>query len=148
MTIPENPSIADLQVLVGEWNIELRFPTDAPGTVMGHASYEWLEDGAFLVMHTGNKRAGTPYSTCIVGRDDPSRPYTMLYFDNRGVSRVYMMSLEGRQWKQWRDNAGFSQRFFGELSDDGNTIHARWEKSSDGNEWTHDFDLIYTRVVK
>jgi len=147
MTIPENPSLADLQVLVGDWNIELRFP-NSPSSVMGHASYEWLEDGAFLVMHTGSKQAGTPYSTCIVGRDDVSKPYTMLYFDNRGVSRVYMMSLEGKQWKQWRDNPGFSQRFFGELSDDGNTIRARWEKCEDGKEWAHDFDLIYTRVVK
>jgi hypothetical protein len=37
--------------------------------------------------------------------------------------------------------------FTGTLSDDGSTIVARWEKSSDGSHWDHDFDLIYTRVT-
>jgi hypothetical protein len=41
----------------------------------------------------------------------------------------------------------FSQRFLGTFSDDRNTIAGRWESSSDGSDWEHDFDLTYTRVA-
>jgi hypothetical protein len=71
--------------------------------------------------------------------------YTALYFDDRGVSRIYQMSLEGRQWKEWRHAPGFSQRFAGTISADGNIISASWEKSSDGTTWQHDFNLTYKR---
>jgi hypothetical protein len=56
------------------------------------------------------------------------------------------MSLSDGVWKLWRDAAGFSQRFEGMFSDDGKTISGRWEKSADGMQWEHDFDLTYTKV--
>ena len=56
------------------------------------------------------------------------------------------MSLEDGAWKMWREAPGFSQRFMGTFSDDGNTITTRWEKSSDGVNWEHDLDLTYTMV--
>ena len=56
------------------------------------------------------------------------------------------MSLRDGVWKLWRDAPGFSQRFEGRFSDDGKTISGRWEKSADGVQWEHDFDLTYTRV--
>jgi hypothetical protein len=59
---------------------------------------------------------------------------------------MYRMSLDGGVWRQWRDSPGFSQRFVGTLSQDGGTIKAYWEKSSDGVNWKHDFDLTYTKV--
>jgi len=138
-----NPALQNLAILVGEWEVELSFPTDPPGRVVGHASCAWLTDGAFIRLeNTGDSQK----AICIIGRDDSAEPYTMLYFDHRGVSRVYLMSLEGGEWKQWREAPGFSQRFVGAFSDDGNSITARWEKSSDGAHWEHDFDLRYTRV--
>ena len=71
----------------------------------------------------------------------------MLYFDSRGISRVYQMSLsEDGIWKMWREAPGFFQRFTGKISKDGNTITARWERSNSGVFWEHDFDLTYTRL--
>ena len=35
-----------------------------------------------------------------------------------------------------------------EWLEDGNTIKAQWEKSSDDSHWEHDFDLTYTRVKR
>jgi hypothetical protein len=72
--------------------------------------------------------------------------YTVLHYDSRGVSRVYQMSFGERVWKIWRQAPGFSQRFSGMLSDDGDSIRATWEKSRDGSDWEHDFDLIYTKT--
>lgn len=56
------------------------------------------------------------------------------------------MSLIAGVWKLWRDAPGFYQRFTGNFSTDGQTITARWENSSDGKNWEHDFDLVYTKV--
>lgn len=136
----------DLSALVGEWTVEISFPTDPPGTVQGHASFDWLEDGALLIMRSGSKHEGPPYSISVIGRDDADTTYTMLYTDDRGVSRMYQMSLDGGEWKQWRDAPGFSQRFSGTFSEDGSRIIARWEKSLDGTHWEHDFDLQYSKI--
>ncbi|MDQ6739663.1 MAG: hypothetical protein M3021_04650 [Actinomycetota bacterium] len=145
MVDPTNPALAPLAVLVGEWQVDLTFPAQ-PHPFRTRASCAWREEGAFLAIHMGDRAAGPPYSIAVVGRDDTTGLYTALYYDDRGVSRIYLMSLEGCEWRQWRDAPGFAQRFVGTLSADSQTITARWEKSTDGTTWEHDFDLIYTRL--
>ena len=141
------PSLKDLEPLVGEWSLEILFPADPEIPVRGSVSCEWLEGGAFLLMRAGVEWSGPSGSVAVIGRDEMTETYSMLYFDARGVSRIYEMSFSDGVWKQWRSAPGFSQRFTGTLSDDGSTIKARWEKSSDGSRWDRDFDLIYTRVT-
>jgi hypothetical protein len=58
---------------------------------------------------------------------------------------VYEMSLRDNVWKLWRDSPDFSQRFTGTCSEDGKSIRGCWEKSSDGSNWKHDFDLTYLK---
>jgi hypothetical protein len=45
----------------------------------------------------------------------------------------------------WRNAPGFSQRFEGKFSEDGNMITAQWQNSSDGSTWEHDFDVTYKK---
>lgn len=136
-----NPALKDLEALIGEWDVEV---TMFPGQ-RGRMTVDWLDDGAALRLHTDVPAPG-PSATLIVGRDDSSAGYTILYYDTRGVSRVYQMSFADGVWKQWRDAQGFWQRFSAALSDDGNAIQGAWESSKDGSTWEHDFDLTYTRV--
>jgi hypothetical protein len=56
------------------------------------------------------------------------------------------MSLNKSIWKIWRNSPGFSQRFEGKFSEDGKTITAHWENSSDSSTWEHDFNLTYTKL--
>jgi len=142
-----NPTLSDLETLIGEWSLEILFPADLATPVRGSVSFEWLEEGAFLAMRSGIEWSGPSGSVAVIGRDDMAENYSMLYFDARGVSRIYEMSFGDDVWKQWRSAPELSQRFTGTLSDDGATIAARWEKSSDGSHWDHDFDLAYTRVT-
>ncbi len=135
-SLKPNPALAQLEVLVGEWEME---SPQYPGS-RGRLTFEWLEGGAFLVEHMAGN------ATWMIGRDESVQTYYMLYFDSRGVSRIYEMSLEGNVWKIWRNAPGFSQRFTATLADDGNTIRGRWEKSVDGLQWEHDFDLVYTKI--
>jgi len=41
----------------------------------------------------------------------------------------------------------FSQRWEAELSTDGETIEGRWLDRSDDGEWSHDFELTYTKLA-
>jgi hypothetical protein len=89
---------------------------------------------------------GAPDATWLIGRDEALKDYVVLYYDNRQVSRVYGMSFSDGTWKMWRSSPGFSQRFEGKLSRDGDMITAYWEKSTGGEIWEHHFDVRYTRV--
>jgi hypothetical protein len=134
-----------LEGLVGEWTLEASFGAGGPP---GSAVFEWMLDGRFLVERAHVEQA--PDSVAIVGVDDDSG-YVQHYFDSRGVARVYAMTFADRLWTLRRDKPdfaplGFAQRFTGELSADGRTITGRWESSQDGDEWEHDFDLIYRRA--
>ncbi len=144
-----NSALQPIAVLVGEWDMELSngaFLPSLADTVKGHVSFKWVEDGAYIVYQVGAGAPGGPGATMLIGRDESFPHYQVLYYDNRKVSRVYQMSFSDGVWKMWRQAPGFSQRFEGKLSADGNTITAQWDKSSDGSHWEHDFDLKYTRV--
>src|SRR6266702_2942188 len=108
-----NPALKRLEVLVGEWNTEISSPAYPSTIVRGHVSFDWLEGGAFLIMHSDVEGMGPPNSISVIGRDDSAKVYSMLYFDSRGVSRIYEMSLEGGAWKLGRESPGFSQPFMG-----------------------------------
>ena len=81
----------------------------------------------------------------MIGCDAANGTYFQLYTDDRGVCRVYEMSIGDGEWRLWREGEPFDQRFSGRFSDDGGTIRGRWETRS-GDVWQTDFDLVYTRV--
>ena len=140
-----NPALEAFSVLVGEWNIigTHRLLAD---TLHGHASFEWLEDGAFLRMDWEIDEPGIPSAIAIFGSDDATEAYFMLYFDERGVSRKYEATLRDNVWKLWRNVPGFSQRFTGTFRENGDTIIGDWELSEDDSTWKRDLELTYTRV--
>lgn len=150
-----NPDLERLNRFVGEWELEV--PLDGQTIRGGRETFEWLEDGAFLVHRSeaGDlSEAPTEWvenaprsAVSIIGLDDTSEQFTMLYADSRDVFRVYQMSLSDGVWKLWRDAPEFSQRFTGTFNDDGDVIEGTWERSDDGVDWEVDFDLTYTRVA-
>lgn len=139
--LPPNPTLEPLTPLIGEWRVEV--PQFGAGSAP--VTIEWHEGRAFVRVRS-EPPDPAPDSLQLISGDDASGAYTVLYYDVRGVSRVYRMTFENGVWRQWRDAPGFAQRFSGTLSDDGRTIRAAWEKSLDNATWEHDFDLIYTRV--
>lgn len=141
-----NPALKPLSVLVGEWNTVGTHPY-VPGTTFhGRTSFEWLEGGAFLIMHSEIDEPGIPSGIAIFGSDDSTKEYYMLYFDERGVSRKYEVTLDNNIWKWWRNDPKFSQRFTGTIVDDGRTIISKGEMSRYGKSWEKDLELIYKRT--
>jgi hypothetical protein len=141
-----NPRLEPLGVLVGRWNTQGTHPM-VPGKVFhGRTSFAWIEGGAFLIMHSEIDEPEIPSGIAVIGTDDQTGECSMLYFDERGVSRRYEVSVAGNLWKQWRNAKDFSQRFTGRIAPDGRTIVGNGELSRDGVNWEGDLALTYTRV--
>jgi hypothetical protein len=140
-----NAALAPLARLVGDWTTT---GTHAlmPDTVLhGRASFEWIEGGAFLRQETEVDDPRIPTGLAIIASDDATGEMWMSYFDERGVSRRYQVSMHGDVWRWWRDAPGFSQRYSCTISDDGRTMIGKGELSKDGKTWEKDLDLTYTR---
>jgi hypothetical protein len=118
-----------------------------PGkTLHGRTSFAWAEGGAFIVMRSQIDEPEVPSAVAYIGTDDDSGECFMLYFDERGVSRRYLVALRGDQWRWWRDDPKFSQRFTGTLEDGGERIVGQGEMRREGEAWERDLKLTYTRV--
>jgi hypothetical protein len=141
-----NPALEPFNVLIGSWDTTGTHG-QLPDTILhGHALFEWLEGGAFLMMRTEIDDPRFPSTITILGSDDSEGEYYMLAFDERGVSRKSDVSLHGNIWKWWRNAPGFFQRYEATITDDSNTIVSKGELSKDGVSWEKDLDLTYTRV--
>ncbi len=141
-----NPTLKPFSVLVGKWNTIGTHPM-VPGTTFhGRTSFEWLESGAFLIMHSEIDEPEIPSGIAIFGSDDVTKEFFMLYFDERGVSRKYNVSFEKNILTWWRNTPEFSQRMTFKVSDDGDTIESRGVMSKNGSDWEGDLELTYTRV--
>ena len=106
-----NSAIERLAVFIGEWNIEITsmsFHSDSSAVERGHTSFDWLENGAFLIQRSEVSAADWPRITAIIAPDEAAETYCMFYFDSRDVTRIYRMTLSGGIWTMWRDFPGFS----------------------------------------
>jgi hypothetical protein len=135
-----------LQPLVGEWTMEATWPNGEKWPGGGTVTFEWHESGAHLVERGTAELSEAPDNVSVIGCDGANAAYVQLYTDERGVCRIYEMSIGDGEWKLWRSGEPFSQRFTGTFSDDGNTITGRWEAAEDHTNYRTDFDLVYRRI--
>jgi hypothetical protein len=141
-----NPALAPLGGLIGEWRTTGTHPL-VPGTTFhGHTSFAWHEGGAFLIMRSEIEEKEIPSGVAIIGSDDAAGTFTMIYFDERGVSRKYDVTLTGNRLVWARDEAGFAQRQTLVIEEDGSRLVGSGEMSRDGGDWEGDLALTYERV--
>jgi hypothetical protein len=95
-----NPSLENLDVLVGEWDIELSSASFLPNPddkIPGHVGFEWIEDGALLLMRQGESPPPSPpLARWVIGQDEASPDYKVLYSDSRRC--VSDLRDELRRW--------------------------------------------------
>ena len=146
-------ALGRLDVFVGEWVIEARFPGDQPTAeegARGRSRFGWDLGRQYLVQRTEVPVPEAPDSLTIVSANPETGAYTQHYYDSRGVARLYAMTLAGGMWTLARESPDFTpldfrQRFTGTFSADGTTISGAWEKRLD-RDWRHDFALTYRRA--
>jgi hypothetical protein len=141
-----NPALQLLSILVGTWTTVGTHALVPGKTFHGRTTFAWIEGGAFLAMRSQIDEPEIPSGIAIIGSDDATGELSMLYFDERGVSRRYLTQLKGNEWRWWRDASDFSQRFVGTISADRRTIVSRGEYSRNGGPWESDLALTYRRV--
>ena len=131
---------------MGEWQTTGSHPYHPGVTLHGRTSFDWIEGGAFLIMHSEIEEPGFPSGVAIFGTDDAANNCFMLYFDERGVSRKYDVTMTGKTLAWWRDEPSFSQRFTFVMGDDGNTMVGKGEMSRAGAVWEEDLTLTLVRI--
>ena len=135
-----------LDVLVGEWTQQVSGHGDPVGTI----TFEWALGDAYLLQRS-TLPPPFPESLAVIEYDEGIAEFRMHYFDNRGVTRLYRMSLSGSEWTLLRDEPdfaplSFAQRYVGTIADDGRSVEGRWEQSHDSGEtWELDFLLRFER---
>ena len=141
-----NPALALLTPLLGVWRTTGTHPLMPGTTLHGRTSFAWHEGGAFVVMRSEIAEPEVPSAVAVIGSDDAAGTLTMLYFDERGVSRRYTVEVGGGEIAWHRDEAGFAQRMALSVVDDGNRIDGRGTMSRDGGPWEDDLQLTYERI--
>ena len=135
-----------LEPLVGEWKLEAIGADGQPWPGEASATIEWHDSRAHLVQRWHVDLPEAPDGTAIIGCDAANGTYYQLYSDERGVCRVYEMSIDEKEWKLWRKGEPFAQRFSATFEDGGDTIRGRFEIAEDQENFQTDFDMIYRRV--
>ena len=139
-------ALAQFEPLLGERALDASSRDGEPWPSEARASFESHEFQAHRVARTTLDLPGTPNTISIIGCDAANGTYFQLYSDDRGVCRVYQMSIGDGEWKLWREGDPFPQRFAGTIREDGEKISGRWEQAADGVNYTTDFHLTYTRL--
>lgn len=141
-----NPQLAALGPIIGEWTTTGSHGLMPGQTLRGRARCEWLEGGAFLMMRAEIDHPQFPGGVSIIGSDDETGALTMLYFDERGVSRRYDAELRGKTLSWSRRATALSQRYSLTFSADGSSLEGSGEMSRHGGAWEPDLSLRYSRV--
>ena len=143
--MPIDARLEPFDALVGTWEIEATHPMVPATVVHGTAAFEWLEGERFLLQRSRTDHHEFPDSLIVFGADEDG--LSMDYFDSRGVHRIYRVSLSDGVWRMWRHSPGFSQKFTGRFSTDGNTIEGLWKVSRDDSTWADDLAITFRRAA-
>ena len=134
------PDLKPLNRLIGTWK--------QSGGVNGEITYEWAEDGFFLIQRVdleqyGNKIKGIE----VIGHEFPfgaepsaeikSRFYS--FFD--GMTLDYVYEMEGDTLTIWGGEKGSPAYYKGTFSEDGNTLTGSWVYPDGGG-----YEAVSTRV--
>ncbi len=131
-----NTEMAKLGGLVGEWTTTMSdaWFLEPPGTeVPGITTIEWLGESLLVAQSEfGGGRHVHSEMSLVIGRSDANNRLVVLYQDDRGVCREFVMTFDGGQWTMTREDPDFHQRFIAEVVPD--RILGRWEASEDAGK--------------
>lgn len=135
-----------LERVVGAWTVTGSHPYLPGRTLRGRVTFERIEGGAFVRMHSKMDDPELPEGVAIFGTDDADNTCTMLYFDVRGVARRYDVAFDADGFTWSRDDPAFAQRFRVMLAEDGRTMEGEGTMKKVGQSWEPDLRLSYVRA--
>jgi hypothetical protein len=143
-----NPALKPLEFLLGEWRTTGSHPERAGKVLNGSTSFSWHEGGAFLIMRTQVDEPGFPDGVAVIGSDNVVGTLTMMYFDERGISRAYDVMVGNRTVTWRRDDQKLSQSNTIMAEDDGDTLVGKGRISQNGGAWSDDLSQTFHRRAR
>jgi hypothetical protein len=141
-----NEALQPFAPFLGEWRTTGIHPLMPGTTFHGRTSFACHLGGAFVIMHSEIDEPEVPNGVAVIGSDDAAGTFTMVYFDERGVSRRYDVTVADRQLAWSRDDHKLAQRNVLTLDATGDTMSGAGRMSRGGGAWEDDLALDYTRV--
>jgi hypothetical protein len=141
-----NPELAPLERSVGTWAVTGAHPDLRGLTLSGKVTFERIEHGAFLRMHSKIEHPEVPEGVAIFGTDGDDNTCSMLYFDERGVARRYQVEFHADGFTWSRDSGAFAQRFRVTIAHDARTMEGQGTIKKEGRAWEPDLCLSYVRL--
>jgi hypothetical protein len=147
------PAHQQLHAFLGTWKTEGR--TVAGGgtpavSIESNDEYE-LMPGGFFVVHRWDGRVGSTevHGIEIIGYDAASGAYRTHFFDNDGNAGSEELTVRDRTWTWVGKQVMGSDwhRCTSVVSEDGNTMRAKHERSTDGKVWLPWMDVTLRRVA-
>ena len=96
--------MSDLDRLIGTWAFTMHHVAMSE-PVTGRQRYEWVLDGAFVLVHWTYDHPDFPDALALLADD------RCHYFDVRGIVRVFSVAVDDGGWSMIRLDEDFSQRF-------------------------------------
>jgi hypothetical protein len=142
----QNPALEPFTIVIGKWNTIGTHPYVPGKTFHGRVIFEWMDGGAFLKVYSEIDEPEIPSGISIIGSDDVTNEFFMLYFDERGISRKYDLTFKDKAITWSRNSPEFSQQMVLTVAADGKTIVSKGEMRKNDGAWEPDLELTYTRV--
>jgi hypothetical protein len=120
-----NPALKPLEFLVGEWRTT----------------------GAFLIMRSEVDEPRFPDGVAIIGSSDIAGTFAMIYFDERGTSRIFQVSVGDRTVTWRRDDPDFSQSLT-ITAEGGDRLVSQGRMTTKDGIWTDDLSQLFTREAR
>ena len=139
-----NPALAPRAFVVGEWRTSGTHPLVPGETLAGRTSFAWHEGGAFLVMRSEVDHPSFPSGIAIFGSDGDAGTFAMIYFDERGVSRIEDVAVAEGKVTWSRDDPHFAQSST-IVAEGPDRLVSTGRMSRDGGPWTDDLSQVFLR---
>ncbi|KRA42149.1 hypothetical protein [Devosia sp. Root635] len=141
-----NPQLKFFERIVGEWRTVGTHPAMPGVTLRGRVSFAWQDGGAFLIWRSEVEHPLFPDGIAIIGSDAAAGTLFISYFDERGVSRKYDVTLHEHGFAMQRLDPKFSQRMTFSLEAGDARMVSKGEMSREGAAWEPDLSQTFERL--
>lgn len=141
----KNEALTALEPLIGEWEYTMYnawFLESMDTEVKGFTTIKRLHDAFVVIKETDADQK--PGGIMVIGYSDPQEKYEMFYYDQRGVSRIFDTTFDGKKLIFSREDKDMHQRMSMEITAEGLNLVA--EASEDqGKTWRKDLEMSYVK---